>query len=133
MRHNMHGSAFNPSAESQACESSDGTSSFVCFAWSEAVVAPRQRDRAPAEQAGVGVGVGVGVAGGGGGGGGGSGSTPIATNRVGVNNNVFDQANIQISRGTTVTWTWAADATLHNVTFTDGVHSADLTAGTFQR
>ena len=70
---------------------------------------------------------------GGTGGSGGSSSAPVSTNQVGVSDDVFTPPNIQIARGTTVTWTWAPDARTHNVTFTDGVHSDELSAGSYQR
>lgn len=74
--------------------------------------------------------------------GGQTGGTPTATNAVTVQNNNFSPADIQVSAGTTVTWTWSSDATTHNVTFTDGAKSGDQganaaysrtfnTAGTF--
>ena len=42
-----------------------------------------------------------------------------------MGNNLFTPANIQVSPGTTVTWTWSSDAITHNVTFTDGAKSGD--------
>ena len=57
--------------------------------------------------------------------GGNPGGTPTATNAVTVGNNLFTPANIQVSPGTTVTWTWSPDAITHNVTFTDGPKSGD--------
>ncbi|MEP6491135.1 MAG: plastocyanin/azurin family copper-binding protein [bacterium] len=54
---------------------------------------------------------------------------PTSTNAVSVVNDAFTPANIQISAGTTVTWTLAANAVQHNVTFSDGVASANLNAG----
>jgi len=59
--------------------------------------------------------------------------TPVATNQVGVADNVFSPVNIVISTGTTVTWTWAAGSTTHNVTFGDGNNSGDKSTGTFSR
>jgi plastocyanin len=54
----------------------------------------------------------------GGGGGGGGGGTRVATTSVTVQGtNSFDPANIQVSPGATVTWTWAANAGAHDVTF----------------
>lgn len=62
------------------------------------------------------------------------GGTPSSTNAVTVANNNFSPANIQVSAGTTVTWTWSQDAITHNVTFVDGTSSGDKGAGsTFSR
>jgi plastocyanin len=69
-------------------------------------------------------------------------ATPTLTNAVGVSDDFFSPSSIQVSPGTTVTWTWASTAALHNVTFGDGVASATVganatysrtfaTAGTF--
>lgn len=55
--------------------------------------------------------------GGGGGGGGGGGTTPTVTTSVSVGNNFFSPADIQVSPGATVTWTWNSSGTQHNVTF----------------
>jgi plastocyanin len=68
--------------------------------------------------------------------------TPVATSAVTVSNDQFTPASVQVPVGTTVTWTWAAGATAHNVSFADGVSSGDRganasysrtfsTAGTF--
>jgi plastocyanin len=57
------------------------------------------------------------------------GSNPVQTNAVGVGDDFYNPANIQVSVGTTVTWTWAATAATHNVTFADGVASGDKGAG----
>jgi plastocyanin len=59
--------------------------------------------------------------------------TPVATNQVGVSDNTFSPASIVVSAGTTVTWTWAAGAAPHNVTFSDGNNSGDKSTGTFSR
>ena len=61
--------------------------------------------------------------------GGQTGGGPTATNSVTVANNNFSPANIQVSVGTTVTWTWSQDAITHNVTFTDGASSGDKGGG----
>ena len=60
-------------------------------------------------------------------------ATPQATDKVTVGNNVFSPADIQVSPGTTVTWTWAQDASDHNVTFNDGTGSGNKSSGTFTR
>ena len=60
---------------------------------------------------------------------------PVSTNSVSVSDDQFSPANIQVSPGTTVTWTWASGSTTHNVTFSDGTPgSGDKPAGsTFSR
>jgi plastocyanin len=60
-------------------------------------------------------------------------STPQATDKVTVDNNQFTPPDIQVSPGTTVTWTWAAGASTHNVTFNDGVTSNDRASGSYTR
>ncbi len=65
--------------------------------------------------------------------GGQTGGGPTATNAVTVSNNKFTPANIQVSPGTTVTWTWSQDAVTHNVTFADGASSGDQASGTYSR
>ena len=53
--------------------------------------------------------------------GGGSGNpTPTSTNAVAVSDNQFSPSAIQVSPGTTVTWTWASNSSPHNVIFSDG-------------
>jgi len=52
---------------------------------------------------------------------------------VSVQNNSFSPADIQIAKGSTVTWTWSQGATDHNVTFTDGTHSPDMSSGTYTK
>src|SRR6266478_4535795 len=49
-----------------------------------------------------------------------SAGTPPATAGVTVSNNNFNPDNAVIKTGGTVTWTWAAGAVAHNVTFTSG-------------
>ena len=49
-----------------------------------------------------------------------SAGTPPATAGVTVSNNNFNPDNAVIKTGGTVTWTWAAGAVGHNVTFTSG-------------
>jgi plastocyanin len=75
---------------------------------------------------------GTGGTGGSGGGGGGGGSAPVATNSVTVRNDFFDPVNASIARGTSVTWTWAPGASVHNVTFSDGA-SQSISSGTYSR
>jgi plastocyanin len=69
--------------------------------------------------------------------GGGSDSTtgPVDAqgNTVTVGNNVFSPADLSVATGTTVTWSWAAAAVEHNVTFDDGQHSATQSSGSFPR
>jgi plastocyanin len=69
--------------------------------------------------------------------GGGSDSTTGPTNGQGntvtVGNNFFSPADLSVAPGTTVTWTWAAGAVEHNVTFEDGAHSATQSSGSFPR
>lgn len=61
-------------------------------------------------------------------------SAPVLTNAVSVSNNTFQSPNIQVSAGTTVTWTWASNAVDHNVTFSDGPTSGNRGANaTFAR
>jgi plastocyanin len=45
---------------------------------------------------------------------------PGPTLGVTVNNNSFSPASGSVTSGGTVTWTWAAGASTHNVTFDDG-------------
>ncbi len=54
---------------------------------------------------------------------------PVQTNAVQVGNNSFSPANIQVSPGTTVTWTWGSGADIHNVSFSDGQGSGNKAAG----
>ena len=59
---------------------------------------------------------------------------PTQTTSVAVSDNQFSPASIQVATGATVTWTWAAGSSLHNVTFTSGTPSANLGANaTFTR
>jgi plastocyanin len=67
---------------------------------------------------------------GGGGGGGITPTPPASTNAVTVSDDKFSPNAITVSPGTTVTWTWASDAALHNVTFNDGTASTTQGAGT---
>jgi plastocyanin len=53
---------------------------------------------------------------------------------VSVGNNFFAPASLSVSPGATVTWTWAAGDTLHQIAFTDNAPgSAKQSTGTFQR
>lgn len=54
-------------------------------------------------------------------------------NSVTVGNNFFSPPDRSVATGTTVTWTWAAGAVEHNVTFDDGAHSATQSSGSFPR
>lgn len=56
-------------------------------------------------------------------------SAPVQTNAVTVQDNSFSPANIQVSPGTTVTWSWPTGTNTHNVTFNDGVSSGDKASG----
>jgi len=89
------------------------------------------------------------VACGGGGGGYGDKTTgpnpqPTTGNAVTVSNNRFTPANLSVSPGATVTWTWDAcsggdaygngqSCVSHNVTFDQGPSSATQSSGTFTR
>jgi len=67
-------------------------------------------------------------------GGGGPPPAPAQTNQVAVGDDFFSPSAIQVPVGTTVTWTWAASASAHNVSFTDGQLSGDKVGGaTYQR
>jgi plastocyanin len=72
---------------------------------------------------------------GGNGNGNGTGSgTPVPTTSVTLTAGLqFDPADIIVSPGATVTWTWA-NSTVHNVTFVDGsiTSSGNQGGGTFQ-
>ncbi len=61
---------------------------------------------------------------------GGGGST---SSSVQVVDNSFSPDSTTLSLGTTVTWTWGAVYTAHNVTFSDGPSSGNMTAGTYSR
>jgi plastocyanin len=60
-------------------------------------------------------------------------TAPTSTNAVTISDNQFTPAAILVPVGTTVTWTWAQNASTHNVTFPDGTGSGDHSSGTFQR
>ncbi len=55
-------------------------------------------------------------------------TTPTATTKVSVGNDFFQPQAIQVTVGSTVTWTWDSNAVVHNVTFPDGSGSGDLGA-----
>jgi plastocyanin len=67
------------------------------------------------------------IAGSGGGGGGGTDAAVV------VGNNFFNPNASTVTVGTTITWTWAANAVIHNVTFSDGPASTTKSSGTYQR
>lgn len=58
---------------------------------------------------------------------------PVATTSVSVQNNNFTPADIQVTVGQTVTWTWSSGGITHNVTFSDGSGSGDQSSGTFSK
>jgi plastocyanin len=58
---------------------------------------------------------------------------PPASNAVTVSNDKFTPSSLQVTAGTTVTWSWASGGVAHNVTFDDGVHSATQSSGTYTR
>ena len=61
-------------------------------------------------------------------------STPVVSNAVSVSDDRFSSPNIQVAPGTTVTWTWASNASQHNVSFSDGTTSGNRGANaTFTR
>lgn len=57
-----------------------------------------------------------------------SNSPPVATNAISVGNDFFTPNNVVVPVGSTVTWTWTANASAHNVTFSDGT-SGDRSGG----
>lgn len=64
--------------------------------------------------------------------GGGTGVTPSA---VGVFDNIFDPADVTVTRNGQIRWTWRGNGTIeHSVTFDDGSESqAPKRSGTFTR
>lgn len=59
---------------------------------------------------------------------------PVSTNAVAVSDNQFTPQAIRVAPGTTVTWTWAAGSSIHNVLFAEGGSSQNLGANaTFSR
>lgn len=65
--------------------------------------------------------------------GGGGPPTPTITNTVAVSDNQFSPTAIQVSPGTTVTWTWAQGSSQHNVTFQDGASQTLVGGATYSR
>ena len=57
---------------------------------------------------------------------------PSTSNSVEVHDNFFSPAATTVAVGTTVTWTWHS-AGAHDVSFTDNVHSATQSTGSFSR
>lgn len=56
------------------------------------------------------------------------------TNSVTVQNDSFSPSCTRVPVGSTVTWTWGANASNgHNVTFPTGLNSQTMTSGSFQR
>lgn len=66
-------------------------------------------------------------------GGGGGGTVGSTSNSITVANNSFSPSATTVAVGTTVTWTWAQGSVTHNVTFSDGTASADMSSGTYSR
>ena len=61
-------------------------------------------------------------------------STPVLSNAVSISDDRFTSPNIQVSAATTVTWTWASNASQHSVSFADGTTSGNRGANaTFTR
>src|SRR5574338_817357 len=52
---------------------------------------------------------------------------------ISVRNNIFDPSNTTVTVGSTVSWSWAAGATDHNVTFADGPKSDTQSSGGYAR
>jgi plastocyanin len=55
-------------------------------------------------------------------------ATPVVTTAVSVGDDFFDPANIQVSPGANVTWTFPTGIQTHNVTFSDAA-SGDKSPG----
>jgi plastocyanin len=58
---------------------------------------------------------------------------PVQTNQVSIGNDFFNHPNIEVTAGTTVTWTWNSGATPHNVTFPDATSGDRAGGATFSR
>lgn len=58
---------------------------------------------------------------------------PPANGDVTVANNSFTPSTLNVTAGSTVTWTWNSGGTLHNVTFDENNHSVDQGSGTYSR
>lgn len=56
-------------------------------------------------------------------------AAPVQTSSVQIGNNFFSPADVQVSPGTTVTWTWPSGVDIHNVSFDDGQASGNKSAG----
>jgi plastocyanin len=54
-------------------------------------------------------------------------------NEVRVGDNFFNPGTRNVADGTTITWTWNAGSTTHNVTFDDGPASANQSNGQYER
>ncbi|HKV51380.1 MAG TPA: plastocyanin/azurin family copper-binding protein [Gemmatimonadaceae bacterium] len=58
----------------------------------------------------------------------------VSTNSVSIGNDFFSPANIRVSTGTAVTWTWNSNGVAHTVTFDDGAQgSGAKSSGMFSR
>lgn len=55
------------------------------------------------------------------------------SNAISVVDNAFDPDSVLVTKGSTVTWTWAPGSTLHSVTFDDGATSATISSGSYSR
>lgn len=64
---------------------------------------------------------------------GGTNTCASTSTNVTVQNNSFSPSCTRVPAGSTVTWTWAATAVTHNVTFQSGASSGNQDSGTFQR
>ena len=60
-------------------------------------------------------------------------SGPSTSKQISVKNNSFDPGATTVPVGSTVTWTWAQGATIHNVMFNDGLKSDDQSTGSYSR
>jgi plastocyanin len=52
---------------------------------------------------------------------------------IGVRNNLFDPATVQVPLNSTVTWQWSSGGVEHNVTFETGASSPNRSSGSFSR
>ncbi len=58
----------------------------------------------------------------------------VSTNQVSIGNDFYSPANIMVSTGTSVTWTWNSSGVSHTVTFDDGAQGSGVkSSGTFSR
>lgn len=60
-------------------------------------------------------------------------NNPPPAGDVMVRNNFFDPAQLQVAPGTAVTWAWASNGVVHDITFDDGQASPQQGDGTFER